>query len=40
MSDLIGFEACKQELQRLLDEVASNIQTARRQDPRHCTRPS
>jgi hypothetical protein len=28
MSDIIGFEACKQELQRLLDEVASNIQTA------------
>jgi hypothetical protein len=33
MSDIIGFEACKQELQRLLDEVASNIQTARAAGP-------
>ena len=28
MSDLIGFEACTQELRRLLDEIAENIRTA------------
>jgi primosomal protein N'' len=33
MSDLRGFETCKQELQRLLDEVASNLQAARAAGP-------
>jgi len=28
MSDIIGFEACSEELRRLLDEVASNIEAA------------
>ncbi|MGZ8182439.1 MAG: hypothetical protein ACXWT1_10800 [Methylobacter sp.] len=28
MNDIIGYEACKEELKRLLDEVAGNIQAA------------
>jgi hypothetical protein len=33
MSDIIGFEACKNELQRLLAEVRENINKARAQGP-------
>ncbi len=32
MSDIIGFEACKNELQRLLNEAGRNIEKARAQD--------
>jgi hypothetical protein len=33
MSDIIGFEACAQELRRLLDEIADNIKTAGENGP-------
>jgi len=33
MSDIIGFEACAQELKRLLDEIAENIKTASTNGP-------
>jgi hypothetical protein len=33
MSDIIGFEACAQELKRLLDEIAENIKTAGENGP-------
>jgi hypothetical protein len=33
MSDIIGFEACAQELRRLLDEVAEKIKTAGENGP-------
>lgn len=33
MSDIIGFEACSQELRRLLDEVAENVRAADENGP-------
>ena len=33
MSDIIGFEACVQELKRLLDEIAENIKAAGEKGP-------
>jgi hypothetical protein len=33
MTDIIGFEACRNELNRLLDEVATHIQAAREEGP-------
>ena len=33
MSDIIGFEACAQELRRLLNEIAENIKTAGENGP-------
>ena len=33
MSDIIGFEACTQELKRLLDEIAENIKAAAASGP-------